>query len=233
MVVNPRQARDFARATGRLAKTDRIDALCLQQMAATLNLPVRPLPDAAQSRLRELLARRNQLVQMITAERNRLARSQHEAVQKSIRQVLELLEQELAAVEQMLDDTIRQSPLLSGNHKLLQSTKGVGPSTARCLVIALPELGQLSRQKIAALVGVAPFAHDSGRQRGRRHIRGGRPEVRRVLYMATLVATRHNPVIRDFYQRLLQRGKTNKVALVACMRKLLCILNATIRDRKP
>jgi len=233
VVVNPRQARDFARATGQLAKTDRVDALALHQMAESLKLPVRPLPDAVQLRLRELLARRRQLVQMITAEKNRLHRSQDAAVQQSIRQVVKLLEQQLQEVERMLEDTVRQSPLLSGNQQLLQSAKGIGPHTAHCLVIALPELGQLSRQKIAALVGVAPFAHDSGRHRGQRRIRGGHSDVRQILYMATLVATRHNPLIRDFYQRLLERGKTKKVALVACMRKLLCILNAIVRDQKP
>lgn len=232
-VVNPRQVRDFARASGRLAKTDRIDALVLARFARAIEPPVRPLPDENTRLLQDQIARRGQIVNMITAENNRLGQAHAPRVKRSIEQVLALLRQQLADLEDDLDRMIRQSPAWREKEALLKSVPGVGDQTARQLIINLPELGQCSRGQIAALVGLAPFNHDSGTMRGRRAIRGGRGAVRATLYMATLVATRFNPVIKRHYRKLLAAGKLKKVALVACMRKLLTMLNAMLRESQP
>lgn len=233
VVVNPRQVRDFARATGRLAKTDRIDAQVLAQFAQAVKPERRPLPDEKTRLLQEKIARRDQLVQMLTAERNRRRQAVGPEVQRSIQHLIDTLEQQLQTLDDDLDRTIRQTPAWREKENLLKSVPGIGDQTARQLIINLPELGRCTRQQIAALVGVAPFNRDSGQQRGRRAIAGGRVQVRATLYMAALVATRHNPTIRRHYQRLLAAGKRKKVALIACLRKLLTMLNAILRDAKP
>jgi transposase len=231
-VVNPRQVRDFAKATGRLAKSDRIDAQMLARFAEAVQPLPRPLPDADTKALGELLARRRQIVAMLTAERNRL-----QLASAPIRQRIEAhvawLEQELANLNKEMGQALRQSPLWREQDQLLRSAKGVGPILTATLLVDLPELGTLTRRQIAALVGVAPLSRDSGTLRGKRTIWGGRAPVRAALYMAALVATRHNPVIRAFYQRLRASGKTPKTALVAAMRKLLTILNAMMQHRTP
>lgn len=232
-VVNPRQVRDFARATGQLAKTDRLDAVVLARFARTINPQLRTLPDENTHVLQEKLARRSQLVQMITAEGDRLKQARSRGVQASIEQVLTLLQQQLQDLDDDLDTLIRQSPAWCEKQELLKGVPGIGDQTARQLIINVPELGQCSRQQIASLVGVAPFNRDSGKMRGQRTIQGGRAHVRATLYMATLVATRFNVVIRRHYQNLLAAGKRKKVALVACMRKLLTMLNAIVREGKP
>jgi transposase len=229
-VINPRQARDFARATGRLAKTDRLDALGLARLAEAIRPPVRALPDENAAELQERLARYRQLVQMRTAESNRLSHATSDAIRKSIHAVLKLLDQQIEALNKDIERRIEDSPTWRDKDRILQSVPGIGPHTSHVLLCGLPELGQCTRQQIAFLVGVAPLNRDSGKMRGARTIFGGRGHVRRALYMATLVAARHNPLIRKHYQHLLQLGgKKKKVALVACMRKLLCILNAMLR----
>ncbi len=233
VVVNPRQVRDFARATGRLAKTDAIDAKVLALFGLAIQPPRRPLEDAHTRAFAELLARRRQLVQMRVAEGHRLAQAQAKKVKQSISKVIQVLERQIDEIDDDLNQRIQDSPIWKVKEELLTSVKGVGITTARTLLAELPELGTLSRQEIAALAGVAPFNRDSGQFRGKRSIRGGRAVVRNVLYMATLVATRFNPVIRARYQCLLAAGKRKKVALVACMRKLLVILNAILRTQKP
>jgi transposase len=230
VVVNPRQVRDFAKASGQLAKTDRIDALVLARFAQALRPSVRPLPDEVTLELRALIARRRQITEMIVAERNRLSVAS-KAVRKRIDAHLRWLEAELGHADKDLDQRIRQSPIWQENQDLLRSVPGIGPIVSRTLLAELPELGELNRRQIAALVGVAPFNCDSGRLQGRRAIWGGRASVRAVLYMAALVASRRNAVIRTLYQRLLKAGKARKVALVACMRKLLTILNAMIKHK--
>lgn len=232
VVANPRQVRDFARATGKLAKTDAIDARVLARFAAVIKPALRELPDKASLGLQEKLARRHQLVQMRTAEGNRLKQAFSSGVADSIRSMLDAIERQLKEVDDQLDRAIRQTPAWQAKVDLLKGVPGVGDQTARHLVASLPELGRCSRQQIAALVGVAPLNRDSGTMRGRRTTLGGRTSVRRALYMATLVATRHNPVIRRYYQRLVAAGKKKMVALVASMRKLLVILNAMVRDQK-
>jgi transposase len=233
VVVNPRQVRDFARAIGKLAKTDAIDAQVLVQYAQTLNPPLRPLDDAKTQELSAVLARRRQLLEMRTAENNRLQQAPHDRVRRSIQAVLDLLATQLAEIDDDLDRRIQDSPAWQAKEGLLTSVAGVGKNTARTLLADLPELGTLSRQKIAALAGLAPFNRDSGAFRGQRTLSGGRGTVRRALYMAALVATRFNPVIQAHYQRLLNAGKRKKVALIACTRKLLVILNAILRTQKP
>lgn len=230
VVVNPRQVRDFAKATGQLAKTDSIDAAVLAHFAEVIRPELRPLPDVVTLELRALTARRRQILEMIAAENNRLAMTS-KAVAKRIDAHIRWLEQELERANQELDRAIEQSPIWKENDELLRSAKGIGPVTSRTLLAELPELGTLDRKQISALVGVAPFNRDSGSLKGRRSIWGGRAPVRCALYMATLVATRRNPVIRDFYKRLTAKGKLFKVALVACMRKLLTILNSMIKHK--
>ena len=231
VVINPRLARDFAKATGRLAKTDRIDAQVLAHYGEAIRPSLRPLPDADTQQLRALVDRRRQLMEIMSAEQSRLNTSSAR-IRDSIEYHLTWLRQQVASLDDDLDGMLKTSPLWHEYDAILQSTPGVGPVLSRTLISQLPELGDLNRKEIAALVGVAPFNRDSGTWRGRRTIWGGRASVRAVLYMSTLVATRHNPVIRDFYERLLASGKVKKVALVACMRKLLTILNAMIKNHQ-
>ncbi len=232
VIVNPRQVRDFAKATGQLAKTDAIDAAVLAQFAEAVRPPLRPLPDAATHALQALLTRRRQLVEMRTAEQNRLG-STPPPVRPRIRAHLTWLERELAHLDGELGRAVRESPVWRERDDLLQSAPGVGPVLARTLLASLPELGTLNRKQIAALVGVAPLNRDSGTLRGRRTVWGGRAHVRAALYMSALAATRWNPVIRAFYQRLCAAGKAKKVALTACMRTLLTMLNAMVKHRTP
>lgn len=232
VVVNPRQVRAFARATGRLAKTDRVDAEVLALFAERVRPPVRALTDEATQDLEAVLLRRRQLIEMLTAEKNRLGLAR-KPIRKSLMAHIRYLERELHGTDADLAVLIHASPLWRATEDLLQSVPGIGPVVARTLLGELPELGQLSRRQIAALVGVAPVARDSGAQRAKRQIAGGRATVRTALYMATLVASRCNVVIRAHFQRLVAAGKPKKVALVACMRKLLVILNAMLRHRTP
>ena len=227
-VINPRQVRDFARATGQLAKTDAIDAQILALFAERIRPEARPLPEAQQHALAALVARRRHLLEMLQAERNRLSMA-HKAVQAELRAHIRFLEKRLDKANRSLQETIEASPIWRA--KELRSVPGVGPVLSATLLAEFPELGRLSGREIAALVGVAPFNRDSGRFRGQRSIWGGRVCVRCALYMGTLVAVRHNPVLRRFYEQLLNRGKAKKVALVACMRKLLVILNAMMKTQ--
>lgn len=233
IVVNPRQVRDFARATGRLAKTDSLDAQVLAQFGNAVKPKQRPLPRGKQLDLQQQVARRRQLVGMLTMEQNRLKQTTDKLVRQSIQAVCNTLQKQLEKIDQRLQDAIEETPAWREKDNLLRSVPGIGPQTAFTLLAELPELGSCSRQQIAALVGIAPINRDSGRWRGSRTTWGGRATVRAGLYMATLVATQHNPVIKAHYQHLQNIGKKKKVALVACMRKLLCILNAIIRDKKP
>jgi len=228
VVANPRQVRDFARATGQLAKTDRIDADTLALFAERVRPNPRALPDEAARALDALLTRRRQVLEMLIAERNRLEHALP-AVRRGITQHIRWLERQLQDVDRDLDDNIQASPVWRAKENLLRSAPGVGPVLSRTLIGELPELGTLPRKQIAALVGVAPLARDSGTLKGKRLVWGGRAPVRATLYMAALVGTRCNPVIRAFYLRLLAAGKPKKVALTACMRKLLTILNAMMR----
>ena len=232
-VVNPRQVRDFAKATGKLAKTDAIDAAVLAQFAEAVRPEPRPMPDELTLELQALVARRRQLIDMRTAESNRLETCRVVAVRRNIQRMINTLDKQIGSVDDDIDTTIKRSPLWREREDLLSTVLGVGKTTARTMLTHLPELGSLNRREIAALVGVAPFNHDSGKRRGARSIRGGRGEVRAVLYMATLTATRCNAQIQAFYQRLLSAGKKPRVALIACARKLLTVLNAMLRDNKP
>ena len=232
VVANPRQVRDFAKATGQSAKTDRIDADVLALFAERVRPAVRALPDADAQELDALLGRRRQLLEMLQAERNRLGQvfgRGKPLVKKSLRAHLAFLERELRIADTDLGAMIRRSPAWRERDDLLQSVPGVGPVLSLTLLAELPELGRLSRREIAKLVGVAPLSRDSGALRGRRFVQGGRAGVRAVLYMAALVATKRNAVIGAFYQRLLRAGKPKKLAPVACMRTLLTILNAMAR----
>ncbi|MDP6494577.1 MAG: IS110 family transposase [Dehalococcoidia bacterium] len=231
-VVNPRQVRDFARAVGQLAKTDRIDAMVLARFAEAVKPPPRPLPDAKTRELRSLVDRRRQLVEMLTAESNRL-RSASGRVRPQIEEHIRWLESRVKDLDTDLGEVIRSSPLWRTQEQLLRSVPGIGPVLSSTLLVELPELGTLDRKQIASLVGVAPLNRDSGAFRGRRTVWGGRARVRAALYMGTLVATRFNPIIKAFYQRLCAAGKAKKVALTACMRKLLTILNSMLRHRTP
>lgn len=233
VVVNPRQVRDFAKATGRLAKTDRLDAAVLARFAEQVQPEARPLATADQQELDALLTRRRQLIEMLTAEKNRLGQvfvRGGKQVRKSLKTHITFLERELRMTDTDLGELVRKSPVWRERDDLLQSAPGVGPVLSRTILAALPELGHLDRKAIAALVGVAPMNRDSGLMRGKRMIFGGRAPVRAALYMGALTATRCNPVIRAFYQRLVAAGKPKKVALTACMRKLLIILNAMVRQ---
>jgi transposase len=231
-VVNPRQVHDFAKAVGQLAKTDQLDAQVIARFGEAVHPEPRPLPDAEAQLLGALLARRRQLIGMRTAERQRLGTALG-AVRPRIAAHLAWLDQELADLDDDLGRRLRESPLWREREDLLRSVPGVGPVVALTLVAELPELGQLDRKRLAALVGLAPLARDSGTLRGKRLVWGGRGRVRAALYMATLVATRHNPVIQAFYARLLKAGKAKKVALTACMHKLLRILNAIVTTKTP
>ena len=229
-IVNPRQVRDFARATGTLAKTDALDAIALAHFADAVRPVVRPLKDAETQVLSSLVARRHQVVSIVVAEKNRL-RSAITAVRPRIEAHIAWLEQELSDIDEGLRQTLRSSPEWREKDDILRSVPGVGEQLSLALLSQLPELGTLNRREVAALVGVAPFNRDSGTLRGKRQIWGGRARLRAVLYMGAMVASRFNPVIRDFYQRLLAAGKPKKVALTACMRKLLVILNAMLKSR--
>ena len=229
VVANPRQVRDFAKATGQLAKTDALDAQVLALFAERVRPAPRPLPDAAAQALEALLTRRRQLVEMVTAERNRLLVAR-EPVRRDLQQHIRFLERRLREADDDLHTAVKASPLWRVKDDLLQSVPGVGRVVSLTLLAELPELGRLSHKEIAALVGVAPLARDSGTRRSKRLVYGGRAPVRAVLYMAALVASKCNPVIRTFYLRLRAAGKPAKVALTACMRKLLVILNAMARS---
>lgn len=236
VVVNPRQVRDFARSTGQLAKTDPIDARLLALFAERVQPEVRPVAGEALQALGVLMARRRQLIEMRTAESNRLGQAiatSQRAVQASLKKHVAYLDRELASTDRDLHDAIRRSPVWRERDQLLQSVPGIGPVVARTLLVDLPELGQLNRRQIAKLVGIAPLNRDSGRWRGRRTIYGGRASVRTMLYMATLVGLRYNPAVQRLYERLLAGGKPQKVAHVACMRKLLTILNHMVRTNQP
>ena len=230
VVINPRQVRDFAKATGKLAKTDSIDADTIARFARDIRPEVRPIKDEHTQLLSALNARRRQLVDMLVAEKNRLYTAPKPNI-KSIQKHIQWLEKSLEDINKDIDRTIKKSPTWRENDSILQSFKGVGPVVSATLLCDLPELGTLNRKKIATLVGVAPLNCDSGRFRGRRRIKGGRANVRRKLYMAAVASLRHNPMMKDFYDRLIYAGKPPKVALTACMRKILTILNAMIKNR--
>lgn len=232
VVVNPRQVRDFARSTGQLAKTDRLDAAVLALFAERVQPAQRPLTDEATTELAELITRRQQLLAMLTQEKNRLPQVRTR-VRRDVQAHITWLERRVAETDDDLRQAIEASPVWRVQENLLQSVPGIGPVVSRTLLALLPELGHLNRKQIAALVGVAPLARDSGTWRGRRVIWGGRASVRRVLYMAALVASRRNPVLKALYTRLVAAGKAKKVALVACMRKLLTILNAILQSGTP
>jgi transposase len=232
-VVNPRQIRDFARATGRLAKTDVIDAAIIAHFAEAVQPEIRPLASEDAVLLGELVARRRQLVDMMIAEQNRRSRLASRSLRKAIDRHIELLKQQLADLDVEIDKTIRGTPAWRAKEDLLISVPSIGHKIARTLIAELPELGTLDRRKIASLVGVAPFNRDSGKFRGRRAIAGGRTPVRNALYMSILVAIRRNLPMAHVYHRMRHAGKPAKVAIVACMRKLLTILNAILRDQKP
>jgi transposase len=230
--VNPRQVRDFAKATGKLAKTDKLDAALLAHFADVVRPEPRGVDDEKTLELSAALTRRRQIVDMITAEKNRMYACRQPKLRKTIYTHVKWLEEQLRDIDKDLDEQLRSTPIWREKDDLLQSVPGVGPVLSRTLLAQVPELGTLDRGKIAALVGVAPLNRDSGTMRGKRSIWGGRAAVRTVLYMATVAATRHNPVIRAVYERLIAGGKAKKVALVACMRKLLVTLNAMMRDQK-
>jgi transposase len=232
-VVNPRQVRDFARATGRLAKTDRLDAEAIARFAEAVRPEPRPLPDAAAQTPAALVARRRELVALRTAEKNCLRQAEAAWVRRDLEASIDALAGRIAAIDQEVDQHVKGSPIWRARENLLKSVPGVGPTVARTLIAELPELGRLSRRKIAALVGVAPLNRDSGTLRGKRIIWGGRPAVRAILYMAAVSAARCNPAVAASYKRLRSTGKPAKVALTACMRKLLTILNAIARDQQP
>lgn len=231
-IVNPTRVRQFARATGQYAKTDAIDAMMIARFAEAVRPEARSLKEEEVRELSGLVSRRNQLVKMLTMEKNRRSTT-HNAAKGRLEAHIEWLEADIKALEDEMAQLIQENEVWRERVQLLRSVNGVGAVTAFTLLAEMPELGQVNRQQIAALAGLAPFNHDSGPRKGKRRIFGGRATVRRVLYMSALVATRTNPVIREFYQRLLANGKEKKVALTACMRKLLVILNAMVRDGKP
>lgn len=232
VVINPRQVRDFAKATGRLAKTDMIDAEMIARFAEAIKPEARPLKDSDARRLQSLVARRRQLVEMLTMERNRLGTAS-DWTRPDIEAHIEWLTDCINKTDKDVSSFIRKTPLWREKENLLRSVKGIGPVNASMLLARLPELGRLNRKKISALVGLAPFNRDSGKSKGRRSIFGGRADIRAVLYMAALSAIRYNPVIKIFYERLIHAGKLPKVALTACMHKILIILNAIVRTNTP
>lgn len=232
-VVNPRQVRDFARSVGELAKTDSIDAQIIARFAQATNPQPKPVPSTEQLMLKELITRRRQLINMRTADKNRLDAVHSREVRKDLSDHIRWLDKRIERIDRDLSEVIRNSPIWREKDNLLQSVPGVGDTLSRTLLAALPELGRANRREIAKLVGVAPLNRDSGQMRGRRTIWGGRHSVRSALYMATLSATRYNPVIASMYQRMLDRGKDKKLALTACMRKLLTILNVILKTYVP
>jgi transposase len=231
-VVNPAQVRHYAQALGKRAKTDAVDAEIIARFAEATRPVPRPLPDAATQLLADLVARRRQIIVMMVAERQRAARLPRH-LRKSCERVIRVLEAELAALDRDIDAAVRGSPAWRATEDLLASVPGIGPVTARTLLAELPELGRLDRRRIASLVGLAPYTRQSGHWRGKAFIGGGRRSVRAALFIATLAAVRHNPALRAFRQRLLEAGKPKMVALIACARKLLTILNAILREQKP
>lgn len=233
VVVNPAQIRAFAKAVGQRAKTDPIDAGIIAHFAEATRPEPRPLPDEATQLLADLVARRRQILEMAVAERQRQKRVTVPHLRKSIARLLKALERELASVDTDIDETVRGSPAWREKEDLLASVPGVGPTIARTLIAELPELGQLSRRQVAALAGLAPFTRQSGQWRGRSFIAGGRTAVRTSLFMGAMVAKRHNPVLKAFFDRLVAAGKPKMVALIAVARKLLTMLNAIVRDRRP
>jgi len=232
VVVNPTRVREFARAVGQYAKTDAIDAQLIARYAEAVKPQVRTLKDEEDRHLAGLVTRRRQVVEMLSKEKNRRS-TVHQAARRHLEAHIEWLEREIVAIEEEIAQLVQSNEVWREKERILRSMNGVGAVTAFTLLAELPELGQLNRQKIAALVGLAPYNQDSGPRRQKRHVFGGRAAVRKALYMAALVAVRTNPVMREFYQRLLSRGKEKKVALTASMRKLLVILNAMVRDGKP
>lgn len=231
VAVNPRQVRDFAKASGQLAKTDTLDAANLARFAEAIRPQVRPIKDEETRKLAALTARRRQLIGMIVAEKNRLQQAT-QWVRKDIEATIKLLEKRLDKIDEELSTMIKDHPIWSELDRIIQSIPGAGPILSKSLLSGLTEIGTINRREIAALAGLAPLNRDSGRFRGRRHVSGGRANIRSVLYMATLTATRCNPVIRAFYKRLIDGGKKTKVALTACMRKLLTIINTMVKNRK-
>ncbi len=231
-LVNPCRVREFARSIGLLGKTDRIDTHLLVRFGQAIHPQPTRLPSAEEQQLSALMTRRYQVVQMLTMEKNHQY-SSHPTTQDSIQKIMNALREELDDLNRRIDDLVDQIPQFHSKDEILRSTPGIGKVTSSTLLGDLPELGSLDRKKIAALVGVAPFNNDSGRHRGKRRIKGGRPSVRTVLYMAALSATKFNPKIQSFYKHLLKQGKAKKVAIVACMHKLLTYLNAMIRDQRP
>ena len=230
VVVNPRQVRDFAKALGQLAKTDRLDARVLAHFAAAIKPPLRPIKSKEEQELDALTGRRSQLIEMLTDEKNRRASAASETVRDKIKEHIDWLEECIAELDEQLKALLQSSVPWQAKDEILQSVPGIGPVTSFSVIADLPELGTLNRQKISKLVGVAPLNCDSGQQRGPRHIYGGRARLRRVLYMATLTALRWNPVIKEFYERLCANQKPFKVAITACMHKLLNIINVMVRD---
>jgi transposase len=230
VVVNPRQVRDFAKALGQLAKTDRLDARVLAHFAAAIKPPLRPIKTKDEQQLDTLNRRRGQLIEMLTDEKNRRGSAASDSVRDKIKEHIDWLEEGIAELDEQLKALLQSSAPWQAKDEILQSVPGIGPVTSFSMIADLPELGTLNRQQICKLVGVAPLNRDSGQQRGTRHIYGGRAHLRSVLYMAALTAVRHNPTIKDFYQRLRANHKPFKVAITACMRKLLSIINVMVRD---
>jgi transposase len=230
VIVNPRQVRDFAKALGQLAKTDRLDARVLAHFAAAIKPSPRPLKLKDERELEALTRRRGQLVEMLTDEKNRRGSAASDSVRQKIKEHIDWLEDQISELDEQIKALLQTSPRWQVKDQILQSVPGIGPVASFSMLADLPELGTLNRQQISKLVGVAPLNRDSGQQRGSRHIYGGRAGLRRVLYMAALTASRHNPVLREFYQRLRANHKPFKVAITACMRKLLSIINVMIRD---
>lgn len=233
VVVNPVQVRQFARAVGKRAKTDPIDAAVIAHFVEATNPPVRELPDEATRVLSSLLTRRRQLIEMSVAERQRLRQATTTTLKKSIQRLLKAIQHELRELDREIDDTVKRTPAWREKEDLLRSVPGVGPVISRTLIAAMPELGRLDRRQIASLAGLAPFTRESGRWKGKSFIGGGRGEVRQVLYMGAVTASRHNPELAAFYQRLMAAGKAPNQALIAVARKLLVTLNAILRDKKP
>jgi len=233
VVINPAQVRAFARSLGQRAKTDPIDAAVIARFVEAIKPPIRPLPDEETQLLSDLVTRRSQIIQMIVAEKQREKRAVNRHVRKSLARLIKALEKEINAIDEEIDSTLRGSPVWCEKEDLLSSVPGVGSITTRTLLAEVPELGKLDRRRIASLVGLAPFARQSGQWRGKSSIVGGRAAVRSVLFMAAMTARRHNPVLKLFFERLVVAGKPRMVALIAVARKLLTILNAILRDKKP
>ncbi len=231
-VLNPRWVRDFARAIGRLAKTDKIDAQHIAQYAQKVQPQPRPVPDATSRRMQALVARRRQLVELHSAEANRREHAEDRDISRSIQTVLKALERQIERLDRLLAETIQASPLWREKVEQIESVPGLGRQTATMLATRLPELGRMNRREVAAMVGLAPINRDSGQYRGKRMTGGGRRDVRAALYMPLLSAIQHNPVLRRFYRRLVEAGKAKMVALVACMRKLLVILNTMLKNNE-